>query len=100
MVTGHHVDLEQTDRSTEKDRAQAAPSKLKGKYQWIGPEQVAAFLRAHPALVPALDRLHARLAGTFAGAHFALRHLTSAQGPSAADDRMATCCIWMPRVAS
>ena len=72
--------------STETDRAQAAPSGLNGHYQWIGPEQVAAFLRAHPALVPALDRLHACLTGTFAGAHFVLRHLTSAQVPSAAGD--------------
>jgi len=86
VVTGHHVGLEQTDMSAETDHAQAAPSMLNAQYQWIGPEQVAAFLQAHPAVVPALDRLHACLAGTFAGAHFVLRHLTSAQVPSTAGD--------------
>jgi hypothetical protein len=85
-MTDRSLDSEQMTMSAETDQTLTAATVLGGPYECIGRERVAASLGAHPALVPALEDLRARLARVFPQARFVLRHLSSPEVPSAAED--------------
>ena len=70
----------------EAARAAATVALLNGRFEGAQLERVAAFLGAHPQLVPLLEDLHCRLSSAFSAARFVLRHLTSPRVPSPEGD--------------